>query len=385
MHGQFYQVLHARNSTPTDRERSLASGATELPRRLSPNTPRWASGLIRYQGDVRKQAAEARHVSRTQEYSGNKSDFQWLRFLAIVIHYIGNDGSSECLIDFRELVDHHFVMDNATNNDTMVEAFARKSRFGLPQTILNYVNENEDLAEYALAPSEWAALKQVSDWLKSYRYATTKMSATKQPMLSTTHAVFRWLQDELKAAIAALPSTADPALLEGLVAAHRKLSDYFTKFDESRYYSWATRLFFYISIKHILFLIPPSVLDPRLSYEALRKDYADDSELLAGLEKSKADLKKHFETHYADAQPSSVSDIPAESSPAGSPVKFNIFARYGARATSSVVSNNELEDYFRLTSIAEPFEDTDPLQWWYARRHKFPNLICSPECFVHPR
>jgi hypothetical protein len=157
--------------------------------------------------------------------------------------------------------------------------------------ILNYVNENEDLAEYALAPSEWAALKQVSDWLKSYRYATTKMSTTKQPMLSMTHAVFRLLQDELKAAIAALPSTADPALLEGLVAARRKLSDYFTKFDESRYYFWATHLFSYISIKHILFLIPPSILDPRLSYEALRKEYADDSELLAGLEKSKAGLK----------------------------------------------------------------------------------------------
>jgi hypothetical protein len=116
--------------------------------------------------------------------------------------------------------------------------------------ILNYVNENEDLAEYALTPSEWTALKQVSDWLKSYRYATTKMSTTKQPMLSTTHAVFRWLQDELKAAIAALPSTADPALLEGLVAAHRKLSDYFSKFDESRYYSWATRLFYLFFCAH---------------------------------------------------------------------------------------------------------------------------------------
>jgi hypothetical protein len=108
------------------------------------------------------------------------------------------------------------------------------------------------------------------------------------------------------------------------VAARRKLSDYFTKFDESRYYSWATHLFSYISIKHILFLMPPSILDPRLSYKALQKDYADDSELLAGLEKSKADLKKYPEIHYADAQSSSVSDTPAEPSPAGSPVKFNI-------------------------------------------------------------
>ncbi|KAJ7726132.1 hypothetical protein B0H16DRAFT_1332363 [Mycena metata] len=112
------------------------------------------------------------------------------------------------------------------------------------KAILNYVNENEDLAAHSLSPTEWGALKQVTDWLKAYRHATTAMSATKQPMLSTTHGVFRWLQSELKRAISELPTSADPALLDGLVAAHLKLSDYFTKFDESRYYSWATREFF---------------------------------------------------------------------------------------------------------------------------------------------
>ncbi|KAJ6522993.1 hypothetical protein B0H10DRAFT_1625895, partial [Mycena sp. CBHHK59/15] len=105
------------------------------------------------------------------------------------------------------------------------------------KAIFSYVGENDiELTEYALSATEWAALKQVADWLEAYRFATTKMSATKQPMLSTTHACFRWLQDHLKKAIAALPPSADPALKDGLVAAHRKLSDYFTKFDESRYY-----------------------------------------------------------------------------------------------------------------------------------------------------
>ncbi|KAF8184116.1 hypothetical protein K438DRAFT_1974705 [Mycena galopus ATCC 62051] len=68
---------------------------------------------------------------------------------------------------------------------------------------------------------------------------------------------------------ATLPQSAEPALRDGLVAAHRKLSDYYTKFDESRYYSWAT------------------LLDPRLSYEGLRRDYADDPELLGGLKKQR--------------------------------------------------------------------------------------------------
>ncbi|KAJ6600737.1 hypothetical protein B0H10DRAFT_1824498, partial [Mycena sp. CBHHK59/15] len=83
---------------------------------------------------------------------------------------------------------------------------------------------------------EWALLKQVSNWLEAYCYATTKMSMTQQPMVSTTHAVFRWLQTHLKKAIAGLPNDADPALRQGLIDAHRKLSDYYTKFDQSRYY-----------------------------------------------------------------------------------------------------------------------------------------------------
>ncbi|KAJ6580194.1 hypothetical protein B0H10DRAFT_1834953, partial [Mycena sp. CBHHK59/15] len=100
---------------------------------------------------------------------------------------------------------------------------------------------------HALSPTEWATLTQVTKWSKSYRYVTTKMSTTKQPMLSSTHAIFRWLQDELKANLMALPHTADPMLREGLVVAHHKLSDSFTKFDESQYYLWATRRSFCIT------------------------------------------------------------------------------------------------------------------------------------------
>jgi hypothetical protein len=43
------------------------------------------------------------------------------------------------------------------------------------------------------------------------------------------------------------------------------------------------------------------VLDPRLSYEGLRRDYADDPELLAGLETAKAKLQEHYDTHYMNA------------------------------------------------------------------------------------
>ncbi|KAJ6556718.1 hypothetical protein B0H10DRAFT_1203841 [Mycena sp. CBHHK59/15] len=77
-----------------------------------------------------------------------------------------------------------------------------------------------------------------------------------------------------------------PALRQGLVDAHRKLSDYYTKFDQSHYYSWAT------------------LLDPRLSYEGLRRDYADEPELLESLETSKTDLQFHYNISYANSDDS---------------------------------------------------------------------------------
>ncbi|KAJ7030568.1 hypothetical protein C8F04DRAFT_1186611 [Mycena alexandri] len=60
----------------------------------------------------------------------------------------------------------------------------------------------------------------------------------------------------------------------------------------------------------------------RLSYEGLRKDYADDVELLRGLDLSKTRLQTHYNIYYASMQ-SSVSEE-AEEVP-GSPVKFNLF------------------------------------------------------------
>lgn len=77
------------------------------------------------------------------------------------------------------------------------------------------------------------------EWLEIFRAATTQMSATKTPMISTTHAIFRGLQDKLKAILGSLPDDVTPGVRSGILKAHRKLSDYFYKFDESPYYTWA--------------------------------------------------------------------------------------------------------------------------------------------------
>ncbi|KAF8985499.1 hypothetical protein BDQ17DRAFT_1257040, partial [Cyathus striatus] len=99
----------------------------------------------------------------------------------------------------------------------------------------------KDLHPFELSQREWSAIELVTTWLHAFRQVTTQMSTTKQPMLSTMHAVFRGLQDELKKAISALPDNINPQICSGLLKAHRKLSDYYHHFDQSPYYTWAAR------------------------------------------------------------------------------------------------------------------------------------------------
>ena len=68
-----------------------------------------------------------------------------------------------------------------------------------------FIFQNEDLTNLALTEAEWASITLVAGWLKAFRSATTQMSTTKQPMLSTAHAIFRGLQDEVRNALP-LPS-----------------------------------------------------------------------------------------------------------------------------------------------------------------------------------
>jgi hypothetical protein len=92
-------------------------------------------------------------------------------------------------------------------------------------------------------------------------------------MLST-HSIFSGLQKTLKDKLTALPPNSDPELVDGLTKAHRKLSDYYYKFDQSPFYiallDMTTKTTNHLSL----------VLDPRFNYKKLRKDYAEDPDLL---------------------------------------------------------------------------------------------------------
>jgi hypothetical protein len=105
----------------------------------------------------------------------------------------------------------------------------------------DFVGKHRDMHHLDLNAADWEAVIMVSDWLKSFRSATTLMSTTKRPVLSFTHTVFRGLQEDLRSSIRQLPLSTPSVLRNGLIEAHRKLSDYYYKSDESPYYTWAAR------------------------------------------------------------------------------------------------------------------------------------------------
>jgi hypothetical protein len=106
-------------------------------------------------------------------------------------------------------------------------------------TIDSFVSRNKDLHALELSNANWESIKLVALWLKSFRSTTTEMSTTKYPMLSTTHAIFRGLQDDIKDILRSLPDSVSPRIKLSLTNAHRKLSDYYYQYDASPFYTWA--------------------------------------------------------------------------------------------------------------------------------------------------
>lgn len=234
------------------------------------------------------------------------------------------------------------------------------------KVIDDFVAKTRDLRHYELTPEDWSAIQLVSHWLKAFHSATTQMSTTKRSMLSSTQAIFRGLQESLSE----LPDNTPPRLKNSLIKAHRKLSDYYTKFDESLLYIWSSRkLFPYIHPKVPTHLL--TVLDPRISYGGLLDDCGDDPTLQRHLEGAKDQLRQYYQDNYLASQATLAVPQPAAAAQtvSGSPQKVNFTARYKKRPTNL---KDELEEYYRLPS--EDFDACDPIQWWAGRCSQFPNL-----------
>ncbi len=71
------------------------------------------------------------------------------------------------------------------------------------------------------------------------------MSVTKVPMLSTTLAIFCGLQDDIKTILCSLATNTSLVIKMGLFDAHEKLSEYYYKYDESPFYTWAACMSFH--------------------------------------------------------------------------------------------------------------------------------------------
>ena len=104
----------------------------------------------------------------------------------------------------------------------------------------DFVAKTRDLHQFEMTPEDWEAVLLVTSWLKSFRSATMQMSTTKQPMLLSTQAIYHGLQDLLRTSVSTLPNNTPSRLKQGLTRAHRKLSDYYNKTDDSQYYTWAS-------------------------------------------------------------------------------------------------------------------------------------------------
>ena len=158
--------------------------------------------------------------------------------------------------------------------------------------------------------------------------------------------------------------------------AHRKLSDYYNKINDSPYYIWSSHLSFLYLIDmgfaHLFDMMP--VLDPRISYQGLLADCEDDILLQSHLDQSQDCLHTFYREHYTNTN--TVSSTPSTSAPqppgaTGSPQKLDFMARYNKRAQAFV---DELEEYFKLAQ--ESFEHCDPIHWWAGHCAQFPNLSC---------
>jgi hypothetical protein len=110
---------------------------------------------------------------------------------------------------------------------------------------------------------EWLAIIHVADWLRVFRSATTQMSATQRSsVLSTTHAIFRGLQEHVLNIFQSLPADTPQIISNSLLDAYRKLSDYYYKFDESPFYCWA-------ACKLYLVMCRPGLKPPSRQSQAL--------------------------------------------------------------------------------------------------------------------
>ena len=230
--------------------------------------------------------------------------------------------------------------------------------------ITTFVHLNKELSDLELSETEWTSVQLVASWLEQFHKATAEMSTTKKPMLSHTHAIFHGLQAALHEALARLPENTDLEIRDGLINAHTKLGTYYYQFDQSPFYLWASCGLKFSSFQISYYMLTSAtVLDPRISYDGLVEDFADELQLLQDLNHAKQKLYNYYNSHYAHLDvPETLSqqtNATASTSNHGSAHSLSFTARYQCRGQVL----HQLDEYFKLSREPD-FDNCDPLDWW---------------------
>ena len=126
------------------------------------------------------------------------------------------------------------------------------------------------------------------------------------------------------------------------------------------------------------------VLDPRISYDALKEEFNNDSTMLNQLEDSKAKLWAHFNAKYmssltssgllSSTPSSSMLSVTSDSTHTTSQTNSSPQKNYMAKFQRKHAAVDELSEFWNLKQ--EDFKKCNPVQWWYGQRAQFPNLYC---------
>jgi hypothetical protein len=114
------------------------------------------------------------------------------------------------------------------------------------------------------------------------------------------------------------------------------------------------------------------VLDPRLNYKKLRRDYTEDPELLQYFENQKQALHAYFDEHYPATEPTTPSaHTPTNSANSNEtrrgPINFAAFDQ-GPDDDANMDERDVNFEAPRILYLA------DLVQWWYARKAEYPRL-----------
>ena len=100
----------------------------------------------------------------------------------------------------------------------------------------------------------------------------------------------------------------------------------------------------------------PEVFDPRITYEGLKLDFANDPILLADLTKSKLCLREYYNKYYATLP---VSSADANNVCSKSPATLDFIACYKSIIPDAI---DKLDKYFKIKR--KDFQKCNPLRWW---------------------